>query len=682
MKTVLPILALLLLPAFSPAQLVLERDINQEPAGSDPAYFAELNGVLYFSADDGTHGGELYRYNLTTGEASLVADINPSASSASITEVIAFEGKVFFNASEGSSTKYLFVHDPADGSTQRLMDAEGEPVRQPSQLTIFDGELYFAAEFGSVEPGIELGHYDPVADQIEMVANINPTTSSNPVFFNVVGDQLWFVANDGSSDSRLWRYDPTTDQLDNILYDGPDGINPTFNLLYHYQGKLFSRSSATGMGEELWIYDIATNALTSVDIYPGAGSSSPAGFLGLGEKVYFSARELTNGRELRAYDLATGNVNIVADIHPSGNSNPGDLLILDGKLYFPAGVDNNERQLFVYNPSGGTLNSVATMESFGPENYLSTLTVADGSIFLTGEDLTYARELFRYTPGDANLSLAADINLHTIGSNPYEFTAYNGKLYFGADEVGSGNEIWVYDPATGTTDILSDGPGSLRPNGFTVLDGKLFFSGIHPTEGYGLLYYDDATGQIEATSYLTPSNIGHITDITAYQGLLYFSPDDPTDGDELFSYNPSTDTYQLAADINPNGDSNPENLFVFNDLLFFHASTDDTGTELWLYNAATGQASLAADINPGTGSSSPSSLVDYAGELYFSAYHPDLSYEVFSYDPATGTLTQRTNVSGNLDPDYLTVYHDKLFLKGRYSSTVNAELCYFDVATG
>ncbi|MCB0638968.1 MAG: T9SS type A sorting domain-containing protein, partial [Lewinella sp.] len=140
--------------------------------------------------------------------------------------------------------------------------------------------------------------------------------------------------------------------------------------------------------------------------------------------------------------------------------------------------------------------------------------------------------------------------------------------------------------------------------------------------------------------------------------------------------------YQLAADINPNGDSNPENLFVFNDLLFFHASTDDTGTELWQYDAATGQAGLAADINPGNGSSNPSSFVAYAGELYFSAYHPDASYEVFSYDPVTGTVTQRTNVSGNLDPDYLTVYHDKLFFKGRYSSTVNAELCYFDIATG
>jgi ELWxxDGT repeat protein len=683
MKTLLTTLLLLFMAAGLPAQLVLERDINQEPAGSEPEYVAGLDGFLYLRANDGVHGDEFFRYNLSTGEASLLADIRPGQSSSNITEVIAFNGKIFFNASEGGSTKYLFVHDPVTNTTQRLMDAEGEPVRQPGSLTVFDGDLYFAGEFGPVEPGVELGRWDPEANEVEMVANIHASSSSNPNFLQVVGDQLWFVANDGVSDSRLWRYDPATDQLDNIIYDGPDGLHPSFNLLYHYEGKLFSRGSFPGMGEELWIYDIATNTLSSTEVYTGAGSSSPSGFTGLGDKVYFSARDLADGRELRAYDLATGNINLVADIHPSGNSNPGDLLILDGKLYFPAGVDNNERQLFVYDPAGGTVHSVATMPSFAPQNFLSTLAVADGSIFLTGEELTYGRELFRFTPGDTNLSLAADINPNTIGSNPYGFTAYNGKLYFGADEVGSGNEIWVYDPATGSTDILSDGPGSLRPNGFTVLDGKLFFSGTHPTEGYGLLYYDDATGQIEATSYLTPNNIGHITDITAYQGLLYFSPNDETVGRELFVYDPGDDTFAVAADIYPGEEnSNPEYYFVFEDLLFFYANDGASGTELWQYDAATGQASLAADINPGSGGSSPQWFTAYAGELYFSAFHPDESYELFSYDPATGTVTQRTDVSGNLDPEHLTVYRDKLFFKGRYSSAVNAELCYYDAATG
>ena len=296
MKTLLSAIILLLSATALPAQLVLERDINQEPAGSEPAYVTELNGFLYLRANDGVHGDELYRYNLSTGEFSLVADIRPNDASSNITEIVAFDGKIFFNATEGCSTRYPYVHDPVTNTTQRLMDAEGEPVRQPSSLTVFDGDLYFAGEFGPVEPGIELGRWDPGANEVEMVANIHPTSSSNPGFFNVVGDQLWFTANDGTSNSRLWRYDPATDQLDNIIYDGPADLYPTFNLLYHFQGKLFSQASFPGIGEELWVYDIATNALTYTEIYTGAGSSSPALFTGFGEKVYFSARPLANGR--------------------------------------------------------------------------------------------------------------------------------------------------------------------------------------------------------------------------------------------------------------------------------------------------------------------------------------------------------------------------------------------------
>jgi len=45
--------------------------------------FAVLNGKLYFNANDGTHGNELYSYDPLTGVASLVADIKPTGSQSS-----------------------------------------------------------------------------------------------------------------------------------------------------------------------------------------------------------------------------------------------------------------------------------------------------------------------------------------------------------------------------------------------------------------------------------------------------------------------------------------------------------------------------------------------------------------------------------------------------------------------
>ena len=55
--------------------------------------------------------------------------------------------------------------------------------------------------------------------------------------------------------------------------------------------------------------------------------------------------------------------------------------------------------------------------------------------------------------------------------------------------------------------------------------------------------------------------------------------------------------------------------------------------------------------------------------------------DIYSYNPTTDLVTQRTDVNGNLNPQDLIVYKNKLFFNGRYSPAVNAELVYYDVAT-
>lgn len=664
------------------SQVVLERDINQEAASSNPNYASELDGILYFGADDGINGTELYQYDLTSGAFEIVVNLQPNNEHSGINETIAFDEKVFFSARDGNGIdRHLLVYDPGDGSVQRLMDSEGEQVTEPFGLFEFNGQLFFRAEFPSV--GFELGRYDPVENQIDLLADINPGGDGYPGSFCIAEGKLWFSADDGQSNSRLWRYDPETEAVENIVYDSPNEVYPSMNFLHAFAGKLFFQGYTQPTGEELFAYDIASNTLIDIpEIYPGIASSSPFGFTELDDQLYFSARTVGESRELRVYAPETNTVSLVEDLNPDGSSSPGEIFVLDDQLYFTASIDGEERHLFSFDPGVGSATDEGTVDNGGGPNYLSTMIVADGSLFLSGSSLQTGNELFQYTLGGSGLTLAADINATTIGSDPYSYTEYNGRLYFGADEFNSGQEIWVYDPETGSVDILSDAPGSIRPNGFTVLDNKLYFSGIHPDEGYGLLYYDDATDQITPTAYLTPSQIGHITDITAYNGLLYFSADDEELDRELFVYNPDTDEFAVVADIHPAGGSNVQYLFVYEGDLYFQADDGVNGRELWKYNDGTDTAEMVADINPGADGSSPEWFTPYDGELYFSAFNADVSFEVFSYDPETDMVTQRTDISGNLDPEYLTVYRDKLFFKGRYSSFVNAELVYYDAATG
>lgn len=663
-------------------QLVLERDINQEAASSSPFYISELNNILYFRADDGIHGDELFQYNLATETAELVADIRPNEDGSSISEIIAFDNKIYFNAKDGIGIDhYLYVYNPADNSSQRLIDSNNNRVKEPSNLAVFNGQLFFRYEHENND--YEVGRYDPVSNQIELVADINPAGSSSPSSFTEVDGQLWFIAIDGQSNSQLWRYDPGTEMVENIIYDSPNAVYPSMRFLYHFDGKFCFQGYTQGTGDELWFIDIATNTLLDFpEIYPGPADSSPTGFTEFDGKLYFVARNLAEAREVRVYDPVSNQVNLVADINPDGSGNPGVLIPIDGKLYFTASEDDTERKLFSYNPDIEEVTVEATLDNGGSANNLTALLSANNTLFLSGTQIEVGTELFQFTPSNSELTLAHDINLTTIGSNPYLFTPFNGKLYFGASEVNSGREIWVYDPTTGNVDILSDSPGNTAPYGFTELDGKLFYSGIDPNLGYGLQYYDETTGLLNPTSYITPNHIGHISDIIAYNGRLYFSANDDTLDQEVFFYDPADDSYGILLDIHPTDGSNPEKFFVFNNELYFQANDGETGTELWKYNSTTDQVSQVADINPGEGSSNPEWFTVYNGELYFSAFVDDLSYDVYSYNATTNEVTQRTDVNGNLNPEYLTVYRDKLFFRGRYSAAVNAELVYYDAATG
>ena len=659
------------------AQLVLEQDINQEPASSEIQYATVLDGVVYLGADDGTHGQELYQYDPAAG-ASLLADLRPLDQGSQPSELVALGGKVYFRARDVSSASYyLCVYDPTTGVAGRVIDQNGARAESPTWLYAFDGKLFFQADFSGA--GLELGVYDPTADLIELVADLAPTGNSNPGNFTSTGDTLWFAANDGQSSSRLWRYDPTTDTVYNVLYQSPGGDFPGINFLYAYAGQLYFRSTVSGKGDELGVYDIASNTLlVTPELFNGPGSSSPFGFAGLEGKVYFSARTAAEGRELRVYDPQTQQIDLVSDLNPSGNGNPAGMRVWDDKIVFTAGVDDVERQLFAYDPANTSLTVLGTLDNGDGPNLLSILAAGPDVLYLAGAALSTGQELYRYALGDTGIVLAADINQNTIGSDPYGFTPFQGKLYFGADEVNSGREIWVYDPATGAATVLSDGPGSTDPNDLTPLGDRLYFSGLLPGAGYGLHYYDVVADQLFSTPYLTPSQVGHITDITAFQGKIYFSADDNTVGRELHVYDPVANTFGVVADINPNGSSQAEYFRVMGDYLFFRANDDVNGYELWALNGNTGQVSLMADVNPGPDDSNPEWLTDFDGVLYFSAFRPGTSYDLFSYDPATDSLRQRTDVAGNLNPQELAVYRDKLFFNGRYSSAVNAELVYYD----
>jgi ELWxxDGT repeat protein len=174
--------------------------------GSSPENFAVFDGQLYFSAYDGVHGRELWRYD--GSQATLAADIVPGGqySSSNPSGLTVFGGKLYFSATDGVHGYELWsfdgataamvaeinpTPDPGNGDTF-LMDAS------PNELTVFDGQLYFSAIDGS--HGRELWAYDGTA--VRLVNDLNPGSYGSEVTeLTVFNGALYFSADDGYNPS-------------------------------------------------------------------------------------------------------------------------------------------------------------------------------------------------------------------------------------------------------------------------------------------------------------------------------------------------------------------------------------------------------------------------------------------------------------------------------------------------
>jgi ELWxxDGT repeat protein len=75
------------------------KDILPGYRGSDPSSFVDVNGIAYFSANDGgTHGREIWKSDGTRRGTKLAWDINPGAASSSPTGLAYLGGLLFFSA--------------------------------------------------------------------------------------------------------------------------------------------------------------------------------------------------------------------------------------------------------------------------------------------------------------------------------------------------------------------------------------------------------------------------------------------------------------------------------------------------------------------------------------------------------------------------------------------------------
>ncbi|BBO34408.1 ELWxxDGT repeat protein [Lacipirellula parvula] len=294
-------------------------DSGATPSSANPLQLTNYNGELYFTADDGVHGRELWKSNGTEVGTVMVKDIRTGT----------------------------YEYTPSGGGAAQTRPAPSNP----GLLRVMNGTLYFVANDGT--HGAELWKTDGSEAGTSLVKDIragadSPFTTSSVI--EVVGNLLMFTANDGTHGDELWKSDGTEagTALVKDITPGATGNLSYFAGFEVIDGVLYFGADNTVNGKELWKSD-GTEAGTVMvaDVSPGTGASSsfPIYMTQVNGTLYFSAYTTATGRELWQYTPA-GGAKIVADLATGANSlDPNALTEVNGKLMF-SGVVSSGRELF------------------------------------------------------------------------------------------------------------------------------------------------------------------------------------------------------------------------------------------------------------------------------------------------------------------------------------------------
>ena len=226
-------------------------------ASSFPRELTPAKNRLYFVANDGNTGFELWSISDQGTELSLISDLSPGDTGSSPEDLTVIGETLYFSADDGNG-RALYYYEPSF-SKPKLVNSAGQ---NPDHLTAIGKKLYFSAES---DLGREL--WSAKGDTAQFVKDINPgSESSNPDNFTMTkrvsgnslqhkkGKYLYFSADDGIHGNELMSLKLKGKggkvKLESDINSGPRSSLPR-DLTVHDQ-RLFFTANKPSKGRELW----------------------------------------------------------------------------------------------------------------------------------------------------------------------------------------------------------------------------------------------------------------------------------------------------------------------------------------------------------------------------------------------------------------------------------------------
>jgi ELWxxDGT repeat protein len=625
-----------------------------------------VNGTLFFTADDGINGNELWKSDGTAAGTVLAKDICPGACGSYPGRGGTANGILFFVVNDRLNGDQLWKSDGTAAGTVELsyIDRCG-----PQQVCVTSGivgvnNTAFFITRDPVSNATQLWKSDGTAPGTAIVTAIGGSCSYiGSGLTNVNGTLFFNVCDDGHLVSTLWTSDGTAAGTTSLNVSFPyicflTSIGclfyPGYYDLINVNGTLFFGGDDGVHGPQLWKSDgtvAGTMMLTDINPVPRNGFSPGSGLFpdyltNLNGTLFFSATDDVKSAttELWKSDGTAAGTMIVKDMCLKPPCN--DLLALtnaNGTLFFVAddGVNGYELWKSDGTAAGTVMLSSPRYGNLPASSYPEQFTDVAGTLFFSADDGTHGRELWRSDGTAAGTWMVKDSCPGGCSSNPGSLTNVNGTLFLTGDDGSQGLQLWKSDGTAAGTILVKHLIGGCYPTPCGLLsnlanvNGILFFDLYNAVANEYELWKSDGT--TAGTMILVPNIV--TTNLVNLNGTLFFS-----DG-SLWKSDGTAAGTTIVTNISVNGPT----LTNVNGTLFFSGFDAVSGDRtLWKSDGTAAGTMSVKDLCAASGCGvHPQNLANVNGTLFFTANDGLNGLELWKSDgTAVGTVQVTDICSG------------------------------------
>ena len=488
--------------------------------------FVFFQAQLFFSANDGVHGVELWRSDGSPAGTQMLKEIHPGAGSAAITGLTATALGLFLSADDGQYGAELWRIDGATTEPLLVQDINHQPAGgHPSLLTAVDNFIFFIVTNAQKERSL----WRSDGATITLVP-LDLGIRYNKIALHATAHGLFVLIDDIMlHEQRLWWVDPLTLTPVLVKKVAQPGVLEVVATRENHSFFLVTEATAP----ELWQSDgtiTGTQTITALSPshHVGGSSAPPPFFFFVGDVLWQSD------------GTAAGTAQVIAIPDPVVEGPFGKLVGSHGQFFFFSSKPPHN-VFTVWQSDGTAAGTIAVQDVQFTETWvdLKTAQVVNGRLFFAPE---WTKELWMSdgTPtGTLKVSEGLDMGLAAGVKGKFFWIATHYLLIDGRVEP-RGKELWVSDGTPTGTRLFKDLNPNLLPvpaDALTAIQDLLLFAATDANGQRELWRTDGTDAGTQKLQSLTPGGDALLPTWPSFVAAgdnLYFSADDGATGQELW----------------------------------------------------------------------------------------------------------------------------------------------------